>query len=61
MSWDAEHEDGAHTVGRWLTDRAARSPQRTAIDDRGVRTDYATLSARATALAERLRRAGYGP
>lgn len=61
MSWDAEHEDGAHTVGRWLTDRAARSPQRTAIDDRGVRTDYATLSSRAISLAERLRRGGYGP
>jgi fatty-acyl-CoA synthase len=61
MSWDAEHEDGAHTVGRWLTDRASRSPHRTAIDDRGVTTDYGTLSARASALAERLRHAGYGP
>ena len=23
MSWDAELEDGAHTIGRWLVDRAA--------------------------------------
>ncbi|WP_127474506.1 class I adenylate-forming enzyme family protein [Microbacterium sulfonylureivorans] len=61
MTWDAELEDGAHTIGRWLTDRAARSPQRIAIDDRGVTTDYATLAARATALAEGLRHVGYGP
>jgi fatty-acyl-CoA synthase len=64
MTWDLaldpEHEDGPHTVGRWLVDRAARSPARVAVDDRGVTTDYATLAERATALAERLRRAGYG-
>lgn len=65
MMWDADLsldlDDGPHTVGRWLTDRAARSPQRIAIDDRGVTTDYATLAGRATGLAEALRQAGYGP
>lgn len=61
MTWDAELDDGAHTIGRWLTDRAARSPQRIAIDDRGVTTDYATLAVRATSLAEGLRRSGFGP
>jgi fatty-acyl-CoA synthase len=53
--------DGTHTVGRWLVDRAARTPRRIAIDDRGVTTDYATLARRAMELAERLRCAGYGP
>ncbi|MDY0909405.1 class I adenylate-forming enzyme family protein [Microbacterium sp. CFBP9034] len=61
MTWDVDLDDGAHTVGRWLTDRAARSPQRIAIDDRGVTTDYATLAGRASALADGLREAGYGP
>ncbi|MBD8024382.1 class I adenylate-forming enzyme family protein [Microbacterium gallinarum] len=60
MTWPAESDDGAHTIGRWLIDRASRSPQRTAVDDRGVTTDYATLAARAVALAESLRRAGHG-
>ncbi|MET0736032.1 MAG: AMP-binding protein [Microbacterium sp.] len=61
MSWEAELEDGAHTVGRWLIDRAARSPRRVAIDDRGVTIDYATLAFRSSGLAEGLRTAGYGP
>ena len=61
MSWEAGLEDGSHTVGRWLTDRAARSPRRIAIDDRGVTIDYATLARRATELAEGLRAGGYGP
>ena len=61
MTWDADVEDGAHTIGRWLTDRASRSPQRVAIDDRGVTTDYATLADRATSLASALLRAGHGP
>jgi fatty-acyl-CoA synthase len=61
MSWDAEVEDGSHTVGRWLTDRAARSPRRIAIDDRGVTIDYATLATRAADLAHRLRAGRYGP
>ena len=52
---------GVHTVGRWVTDRAAQSPHAIAIDDRGVTIDYATLAGRASALAASLRRAGYGP
>ena len=51
---------GAHTIGRWLHDRAIADPSRVAIDDRGVRTDYRTLAARVTRLAERLTEAGYG-
>ena len=54
-------DDGVHTIGRWLTERATRSPLRIAIDDRGATTDYATLGRRASALADGLRRAGYGP
>ena len=46
-SGEAGPEDGSHTVGRWLTDRAAQSPRRIAIDDRGVTIDYATLALRA--------------
>ncbi|ODT26794.1 MAG: acid--CoA ligase [Microbacterium sp. SCN 70-27] len=53
--------DGAHTIGRWLTDRAAASPSHTAIDDRGVRIGYADLETRAHDLALALRRSGYGP
>lgn len=58
--WPTTVDDGAHTVGRWLTDRAATSPHRIAIDDRGVTIDYATLAHRAAGLAEALRDAGYG-
>jgi fatty-acyl-CoA synthase len=61
MSGQAGIEDEAHTIGRWLADRAAHSPRRIAIDDRGVTIDYATLAARATQLAGALRAAGYGP
>ncbi|MCT9001485.1 class I adenylate-forming enzyme family protein [Microbacterium memoriense] len=53
--------DGPHTVGRWLTDRAASAPDHVAIDDRGVRIGYADLETRARELSLRLRRAGYGP
>lgn len=53
--------DGAHTIGRWLTDRAAASPDHPAIDDRGVTIGYADLEERARELAFALRRAGYGP
>lgn len=60
-SMDAEATDGAHTIGRWLTDRAATTPARTAIDDRGVRIGYGDLEARAVRLARALRGAGYGP
>ncbi|GAA5100223.1 long-chain fatty acid--CoA ligase [Microbacterium yannicii] len=63
MTWtaDPDIDDGPHTIGRWIVDRATRSPDRIAIDDRGVTTDYATLAARATALADAVRHAGYGP
>ena len=63
MTWiaDPEIDDGPHTIGRWIVDRAASSPRRIALDDRGVTTDYATLAARATELAGALRNAGYGP
>ncbi len=61
MSWEAGLEDGSHTIGRWLTDRASHSPTRIAIDDRGVTIDYATLAMRATELADALRSGGYGP
>ncbi|MEJ1155754.1 class I adenylate-forming enzyme family protein [Microbacterium marmarense] len=60
MSWTAEIDDGAHTIGRWLIDRASRSPRRAAIDDRGVITDYQTLARRAGDLATKLRESGYG-
>lgn len=49
-----------YTVGRWVSDQAALNPTRIAIDDRGVLTSYATLDARARALAERLGAAGFG-
>jgi len=63
MSWaaDPDIDDGPHTVGRWILDRATRSPERIAIDDRGVTTTYATLAARSSDFADRLRLAGYGP
>jgi fatty-acyl-CoA synthase len=63
MTWtaDPDLDDGPHTIGRWIVDRAARSPQRIAIDDRGVTVDYATLAARSTELADGLRHAGFGP
>ncbi len=61
MDWHPARDDGPHTIGRWLIDRAAASGARTAIDDRGVTVDYTTLAARAVSLAERLRSAGYAP
>lgn len=61
MSGEVGLDDGSHTIGRWLIDRAARSPRRIAIDDRGVTIDYATLARRATELADGLRAGGYGP
>lgn len=53
--------DAPHTVGRWLADRAATSPDRIAIDDRGVVITYRELDDRATGLGLALRRSGYGP
>ena len=65
MTWEWEFagrssSDGAHTIGRWLTDRAVASPERIAIDDRGVTIGYRDLETRAHELALALRRAGYG-
>lgn len=51
--------DGLFTLGRWTSDRARIDGSRTAILDRGVRTTYRQLDDRATALADRLRTAGY--
>lgn len=54
-------QDGLHTLGRWVADRARIAPDQVAVIDSGVRTTYAELDARAEALARRLRRAGYRP
>ena len=65
VTWEWEFagrssSDGAHTIGRWLTDRAVASPERIAIDDRGVTIGYRELEDRAHELSLALRRAGYG-
>ncbi|MBN9141739.1 MAG: AMP-binding protein [Micrococcales bacterium] len=52
--------DGLHTLGRWPADRAIATPDRVAIDDRGVVLGYRGLEQRAQALADALRDAGYG-
>ena len=51
--------DGLHTLGRWTTDRTVSTPNRVAIDDRGVVLTYAQLDRRAVALSERLLVSGY--
>ncbi|WP_448004024.1 class I adenylate-forming enzyme family protein [Agromyces bauzanensis] len=51
--------DGLHTLGRWTRDRARATPDRIAIDDRGVVVTYRELDARAERLAAGLRAAGY--
>ena len=57
----ASVEDGPHTIGRWLRERAESAPQKVAIDDGGVEIDYAQLHARVERLARILAEAGYGP
>ncbi len=52
--------DGLHTLGRWTRDRAIATPDRIAVDDRGVVLSYRELDARATALAEAFLGMGYG-
>src|SRR5690625_923266 len=52
-------EPGGHTLGRWTADHARLTPAKVAIDERGRRTTYAELDARATARADRLLNAGY--
>ncbi|MFF2370224.1 class I adenylate-forming enzyme family protein [Agromyces sp. NPDC058110] len=51
--------DGLHTLGRWTRDRARATPERVAIDDRGVALTYRELDARAERLADAFRAAGY--
>lgn len=51
---------GLHTLGRWTTDRAIATPDRIAIDDRGVVMTYRELDDRASTLAAALLAGGYG-
>jgi fatty-acyl-CoA synthase len=51
--------DDLHTLGRWTRDRAIATPERTAIDDRGVIVTYRELEERAAALAQAFRASGY--
>lgn len=50
----------AHTLGRWIADRAATQPDAIAVIDGGVTVTYRDLSARIDALAARLTAGGYG-
>lgn len=52
--------DGLHTLGRWTRDRAVATPDRVAVDDRGVVLSYLELDARASDLATALLDKGYG-
>ncbi len=52
--------DGLHTIGRWTHDRARTTPERVAVDDRGVTLHYRDLDFRASELAAAFRAAGYG-
>lgn len=51
---------GLHTLGRWTSDRALATPDRVAVDDRGVVISYRELDDRAETLARRMLEAGYG-
>ena len=53
-------DDGLHTLGRWTRDRARATPERVAVDDRGVTLRYRDLDDRASDLAAAFRAAGYG-
>ncbi|MCG2622672.1 AMP-binding protein [Arthrobacter sp. I2-34] len=59
MSQNPAAGDGLHTLGRWTTDRSVSTPDRVAIDDRGVRLHYRELERRAAALAAAFGAAGY--
>jgi fatty-acyl-CoA synthase len=52
--------NGLHTLGRWTRDRAVATPDRVAVDDRGVVTTYRELDERAGRLATALLDHGYG-
>lgn len=56
-----QDRDGLHTLGRWTSDRAVITPDRIAIDDRGVTLSYGELDRRAEALAAAMLHAGYQP
>ncbi|MBW8172328.1 AMP-binding protein [Ornithinimicrobium sp. Arc0846-15] len=51
--------DGAHTLGRWIADRARLAPDRVAVVDRGVPLNYDRMHARVEALATNLAEAGH--
>lgn len=51
--------DALHTLGRWTRDRARATPERIAIDDRGVVVSYRELDDRAERLAAAFRTAGF--
>ncbi len=53
-------ELGLHTIGRWTAERAKSTPERIAVDDRGVRLTYSTLDTRAENLAQLLLDSGLG-
>ena len=53
--------DGLHTLGRWPSDAARRTPTRIAVDDGTDRISYADLDRRADALAATLRASGSRP
>lgn len=55
---DAVRDEGLHTLGRWTSDRARATPDRVAVDDRGVCITYAELDRRASALAAAFSSAG---
>lgn len=51
--------DGAHTLGRWVGDRARLGADRVAVIDRGVTLTYGGMHDRVEALAQRFSAAGY--
>ncbi|MEO7146998.1 MAG: AMP-binding protein [Terrimesophilobacter sp.] len=52
--------DELHTLGQWTGDRAIATPNRIAVDDRGVVLSYRELDDRASQLATMLTARGYG-
>jgi fatty-acyl-CoA synthase len=50
---------GAHTIGRWIRDRARATGGRTAIDHLGARTTYAELDERSERLAAAILASGF--
>jgi fatty-acyl-CoA synthase len=56
---DPGQAHGLHTLGRWTTDRSLATPNRIAIDDRGLTLSYAELERRAANLASAFHTAGY--